>query len=227
MEVPIVLERLGSFIAPGRQGLGAFEDPIADIGKSSPLADTVPDAWPAYHRPLRNLYELVRMARNDMAHEGAHARQMSTRAVELAITLEDALMADADTAADFMVPNPEQAHPWEPISFLRQKMLVNSFTYLPVWLESGEHPGWKLVSDGEVAGYLRGESPGTSRGDRISESLASIVEAGGLELLPARKCHLDDPVSALAEQIDQLPWLVVSEEDERELHGILTAFDLL
>lgn len=227
MEVPLVLERLGSYLTPGRRGLNSFAEPIAELAESSPLADDVPREWPEFHRPLENLYELVRVARNEVAHEGAHARQMSTRAVELAIVLEDALMDKADRAADFMVAEPEEAHPWEPLSFLRQKMLVNSFTYLPVWMEVSNDERWWLLSDGELAGYLRAAGKRGDRDDRLSEQLVSAVRTGELNLLRADTCHADRQVSELAEEIDQHPWLVVENGRESNLIGILTAFDLL
>ena len=56
--------------------------------------------------------------------------------------------------SDYMVRNPLFAELWQPIGLIRQQMLANSFSFLPVL--QGEN--WGLLSDREVAIYLRAGS---------------------------------------------------------------------
>ena len=53
--------------------------------------------------------------------------------------------------SDFMVRDPVCAHLWQPISLIRQRMLTNSFSCLPV---QNEEEQWCLVSDLQIAMYL-------------------------------------------------------------------------
>ena len=50
-----------------------------------------------------------------------------------------------------MVRSPVTAEPWQPLSFVRQLMLTNSFSILPVLMPDG----WRVVTDAQVAAYLR------------------------------------------------------------------------
>lgn len=222
MEIPLLLERLGSFLDPGKSGLYEYHPDIAGIAGGSPLAATLPAEFPQYHRPFDNLYDVVRVARNELVHEGAHARQLTHRAVELALILEDALMRKASKAADFMVHDPEEAHAWEPLSFLRQKMLLNSFTFLPIQWPTDSNSSWRLVSDAALAGFLQGDD---GRQRKMSKRLAAAVHDNDVELEKARTCRPDDPVDELVEGMDHRPWLVVDESDC--LVGIVSAYDLL
>lgn len=225
MEIPLVLERLGSFSAPSESGLYAYQTDISTIAGDSPLATTLPKAFPQYHRPFDILYDLVRIARNELVHEGAHARQLTHRAVELALILEDALMREASKAADFMVPDPEEAHPWEPLSFLRQKMLLNSFTFLPTQWPGDDGSSWRLVSDAALAEFLQGGNGRNERQRRMSTRLETAVRDESVELEEARTCRPDDPVDELVQGVDHRPWLVV--DDSGTLVGIVSAYDLL
>ena len=69
--------------------------------------------------------------RNDALHQGACARHLANHAVQLALVLEDALMPSEPKVSDFMVRDAICAAHWQPISFVRQQMLANSFSYLP------------------------------------------------------------------------------------------------
>src|SRR5439155_14524227 len=113
----------------------------------SPLFDSIPQRWRHLHTPFSVLYELVRRGRNAAMHEGASARHLTLHAIELALVLEDALMMGMDQIGDYMVRNPVYAALWQPLSFVRQEMLVNSFSYLPVAIEERSGKDWRLVSD--------------------------------------------------------------------------------
>jgi len=55
---------------------------------------------------------------------------------------------------DFMVPNAVCAETWQSLSFIRQTMLKNSFSYLLVNTGAEAKPSWQLVSDTALAHRL-------------------------------------------------------------------------
>jgi CBS domain-containing protein len=135
-------------------------------------------------------------------------------------------MDGKDKAADYMVKNVVTASLWQPLSFVRQQMLVNSFSFLPVLDDAGEPTG-HLIADCSLACYL-----GTSRKVRLSHTLRDAVKSGGLVLLETTSCRSGDKVQRILDDVkmkdQRLPVLVVDEQEGRKhLIGILTAFDLL
>jgi predicted transcriptional regulator len=204
-ELLFAFERLGSFLT----------------GKIAPLAEDFSAEQRECHVPADQLFEQVREARNDALHYGAFARRLTAHAIQLGIVLEDALMAPATVAADLMVRNPVCACLWQPVSYVRQQMLANSFSYLPV-LSSGE---WCLVSDLSVAKYLREAQTPAEKKRRLATPLRTAI-AEGLELETAECFYADTPVTDIVQRINHHPALVCRKE-ETELVGILTAFDLL
>jgi hypothetical protein len=150
-ELLFVVERFGFLLTknPKATGLGDYKDAVETFAvKHSALATEIMRAW---HTPFSDLYTLVSKARNDALHQGAFARNLTKHAVQLALILEDALMDSLLTVNDYMVRNPICAYHWQPISFVRQQLLENSFSYLPVFINDG----WNLISDHSVALYLR------------------------------------------------------------------------
>jgi hypothetical protein len=111
-------------------------------------------------------------------HEGAFARHLTSRSIDLALLIEDGLVAKMDRIGDFMVNGPVSASAWQPLSFVRHVMLANSFSYLPVWIETA--PGWRLISDFAVASYVRSATSKSERRRRLSQSVREAVVAKGL-----------------------------------------------
>jgi len=74
---------------------------------------------------------------------------LTTNAVELSIVLEEAIMNGYDRVGDFMVRNTVCAYLWQPLSFIRQTMLANSFSYLPVPTgdRGSQFGNWLQISD--------------------------------------------------------------------------------
>jgi CBS domain-containing protein len=214
-----VVERLGSFLT-GRIGdLGKYKEEIERIAIRSALAEAVSDQWRALHIPFTLLYRLVKNARNDALHQGAFARHLTGHAIELSLLLEDAMRQSLDSAVagDYMVRNPVCAELWQPISFIRQQMLANSFSFLPV---KGSDDIWCLVSDLQIARHLGSDPEG--RKPRLARSLKDA----GLQLQPAEHCQVSDSLEDTLLKLDRGPVLVF-EHDERTPVGILTAFDVL
>ncbi|WP_309896069.1 hypothetical protein [Archangium sp.] len=220
------IERLGSFLSNGNgTGLRQYQEHISEVAKKSPLA-LDPEATDNLSIPFGTLYTLVNRARNDALHQGAYARNLTTHAVELAIILEDALMTESNTVRDFMIRSPVCASLWQPLSFVRQTMLENSFSYLPVLDQAGEKKQWKLISDRALATYLRE----ADRKNRLKQTLGEAVRNGLLALEVPHKVQPTAEVSSIFDGEDKgRPVLVFDGEDDgnRPLLGLLMPFDVL
>ncbi len=223
-ELLFCIEKLGITLTKEISALGKYKKRISALANRSPLACDIPAKWSQWHAPFRELYETVREARNDALHQGAFARHLTKHASELSLVLEDALMKDCDKVRDFMVRNPVCTHLWQPVSFIRQVMLLNSFSYLPVWSRSGSEEKWHLVPDHSVALYLRGAN---DRKPRLATSLQDAVKSDGIKLLLASTRSPEDRVTSLLDEGMQEPVLIPDPKDSKVLLGILTAFDLL
>lgn len=222
--IVLVLERLGGYLeATPRGSLGAFRDKIAEVASRSPMAVEVPSLIPEFHSQFTTQYEMVREARNAALHEGALARHLTVNAVQLSLVLEEALMQGYLSVGHFMVRNLACAYLWQPLSFVRQTMLVNSFSFLPVPVKEDGKTVWKLASDLRLARYLR--TNGVVARERLVHKLQEALDSGQMELLPAPTCGPDEKLEAVL-RTDGLPTLVLSSAS-RELLGIVTPFDLL
>jgi hypothetical protein len=224
-QLVFVVERIGVCLTGSIAGLGPYAGPVAELADKSPLATAIPTLLPEWHAPFATLYNLVRQARNDALHEGAFARHLTSHAVELMIVLEDALMADAFGARDFMVRDPVCAMLWQPISSVRRSMLVNSFSFLPVAKHVNGAPRWSLLSDFSLASYLRAAKSSAERNKRLARPLDEAIEAGDVVLAEAPRCGPEDSVATILERSRGLPVLVVGTDGD--LRGIVTPFDVL
>lgn len=181
-----------------------------------------------------DLYELVRHARNDAMHEGAFARNLAVHLVQLSVILEDALVnkADGRKAKHYMMREPVTAQPWEPIAFVRQKMLVHSFSHLPVRIDGC----WKIVSDHGIAVHLWQPDGGACVKKKLQQRLDCAVKEETLKVRCAVVVKPEDVMREVVEKRERYiregyPILVNADiKDESEnplLMGILTPFDLL
>ena len=220
-ELLFALERLGSMLVKKIGTLGDYGGNVLKMASLSPLAKEIPKKHTEFHSSSPHLYELIMTARNDALHQGAFARHLAAHAIQLEIVLEDALMSDARTVCDFMVRNPVCAEVWQPISFIRQQMLSNSFSYLPVLRDAK----WHLLSDQSLAQYLRVNSE--ARKQRLALTLDEAIVQNGLTPILARCFNAEDEVSHVMSSFQGHPILVTRRENQQDLIGILTAFDLL
>jgi hypothetical protein len=145
--------------------------------------------------------------------------------------------------ADFVVRNPVCGEPWQPIAFLRQQMLANSFSYLPVCGEglpellvgdartqSWPDKPWFVVSDRSIATFLGADREGKERRKRLAKTLKEVSSDERHRFL----VHAE-PIPAttpLQEALDLLgkspsPILLVRNPAGTGLLGIVTPFDLL
>jgi CBS domain-containing protein len=229
------IERMGSFLLGNIEGLSAYQPPLKDLAELSALASDITLEWREFHTPFDLLYEVVKNARNDALHVGAYARHLTTHAIELALILEDALRIKENNlrglnkmeanVSDFMIRNPVFAQLWQPISIIRQTMLTNSFSYLPVSLGDGK---WQLVSDLAVASYLQ-RCSNTQRKKRLATSLEEAI--GHADLFPAleeaQSIHSSASIDEALKRSGGKPLLVTRDKAKKEVVGFLTPFDLL
>ena len=223
-EILFPLERLGCFLTGKGLGLGQFREKLVCYSKHSPLATEIPNQHREFHTPFGTLFELVREARNDALHQGAVARHLTMNATILAIVLEDALSTDLELVSDFMIPSPVCAELWQPISFIRQQMLLHSFSFLPFKQGDGK---WHLVSDAQIASFILSfDRKSPERKSRLAMPLSDAL-TNGLKTDEAETLPPETPVSELANRIKNRPMLVCDSDVPHRLLGILTAFDLM
>ena len=243
-QILFVLERLGSYLfergccekhehSEESKGLDAYKEClIALVKKYHPLEKHRKNKpkWTSLYRDSHtafgSLYEMVMHGRNDALHQGAFARTLTLHLVEVALFLEDTLMAiTGRSIKDYMVRNPVCAYAWQPVSFVRQMMLANSFSYIPVYMnkKNTEEKAWHIIADYHIAEYLQ-SADSDSRGKLLAKSIEKAI---GSTIAEASTCHPDDTVKDVLKRIKGEPILVVKSDNCRELLGIATAFDLM
>jgi hypothetical protein len=225
-EVIFAIERLGIHLTQEISGLGGYRAKLTDLAERSPLAPGL-DGQPSGETNFRDLYQIVKDARNDALHAGAYARHLTANAVKLAIVFEDALMSNAKYVRDFMVGNPTTASQWQTVCLARQAMLVNSFSYLPILVsQSQTRNGWRWLSDFQVAKFLRSAESNEERKKLLGKTLKEVIEDGRIAIDQAETCKPDETVAAALAKCKGLPVLVTNGA-ATELLGIVTPFDLL
>ncbi len=232
-ELLFVFERLGCYLLKEAATLGRYKDRLLALAGKSALGGDLDAQFANWHSDKAALYKLVNHARNDAFHQGAGARHLTEHAIELALLFEDALMNDNDDPMtklrEIMVRSPIVAEPWQPISFVRQVMLTNSFSTLPIYFE-GE---WWVITDAQVAAFLR-DDPG-NRPKRLGMSVKDAKRQWNSLLEKAAVEKPDRPIGEVAKAFakpNASPFILVLDKAEtakqsKELLGIVTAFDIL
>lgn len=222
------LEALGLHLM-GREGdLGQYQDYIKAYASKSSVFAELPINFPAIFKTFDALYLIVRAARNDAMHIGAHARHATDAAIELCIGLEEALMIDMrTTVGDVMVKSPIIVENWQPVAQARQLMLMHSFSFLPVRISEQ----WCLISELGLAKFLNVKSK--QKRDRLGMSIERAT-AEGLEIvrlegsrLLSTKMFVQDVLSKCEVIAGPMLWLVVDSEHQDRLVGVLSPFELM
>lgn len=215
-------ERLGAYLFGRQASLAKYAACIALLASRAPGYTVYADRR-EFHTPFPALYEIVRTGRNGAMHEGAYARHLVSHAIQLAIVLEDALKSKMIAVTDFMVRAPVTAAPWHPLSFVRQVMLMNSFSFIPVRGVGIRPDEWQLISDLELARFL---SPG---GDKLVKQRLSLAVTDaaqqGLELTQPVVLEPEADRASALRRLDGNAGVVVGVT--RDILGIITPFDLL
>ncbi len=218
-------ERIGS-MEKGRlsSGLGEYEKELLNIAKTSPLGCELPRKWPHFHIDACTLFELVRNQRNAAMHQGSVARNLVRHAIEFCLILEHALTRDMKKASDYMVRDICYAEVDQPISYVRQRMLVNAFSYLPVRRADDTI---EFLSDAALAKWLRPmrwELQAQVLAKTFGEVLSSSAPPA---LIPATILPADTPLEKLVPNLDHAPMLLHGPDREKDIVGLISAFDLI
>jgi hypothetical protein len=166
------------------------------------------------------------VGRNTAVHEGAYARHLASKSIELALLIESALSAEMSEIGDYMVSGVVTVAPWHPVSFARQTLLANSFSFLPIWVEHKGLADWHLISDRALAKFVRNAGDAKAQVERLAMSLEVAIRGGELQLAKPLVCGPNVSVIEALEQGGDLPILVHGPQRDFLL-GIATAFDLL
>ena len=221
-EILYALERIGTALSGVIEGLDYYKPYIRKMADASPLASDLSLQQRYGQTEFDRLYEVVRRARNEALHHGVFARHLTRHAVELCLLLEDGLMVNARLVRDFMVRDPVCAALWQPLSLIRQQMLANSFSFLPVLREDGTYG---LVADLAIARPLIRTASNGERKRMLAMSLSDASKQEHVEIAPAATASPDEQAHVALGRGDGRPLLVLDEDNR--LLGILTPFDLL
>lgn len=203
------------------------------VRKFNPISETL---CPDYHIRFGRLYEIVRDSRNDLAHRGSRAKYFAPRFMELTIAIEDALMNHdkIEKVQDYMVRDVATAQLSQPLSAIRQAMLINSFSYMPYFDKDDKGKcNWFVVSDADIADYLRSGSSERDKRDRLNHTLkCATTDENGMARCKPTVYEPEKLVSEIFEDCEwrkkrHLPILVCRADDKQHLLGILTASDLM
>lgn len=211
-EVLFALERLGSFL---RGHLGTLGDYRCCLSRLVILSGSG-------YTHFEELLTVVTQARNQALHQGAVARHLSSRVVEVSLILEDVLASRIATVEHLMVRQPIIAEGWHTLSMVRQNMLSNAFSYLP-YLDSSS--SWVLVADYELAGLLA-ESGKDKRDELLAKSLKTLKRPWIKATLVAKDATVKHALKKMGESNPPFSPLLVIEA-EGGLAGIVTPADLL
>lgn len=207
-ELVIAIEALGRYltIEPKSHNLAAYSPALVA------LAERVRDS--ASFRPMLDAF---RHARNDAAHIGAAARRITHQATDVALVLEEALAHEGalQLVEHFMVEHVICAESWQTVSMVRQTLLRMQFSMLPF----RQKDTWHLVTDEAVVRFLAKD-----RNRRLALTLEQAV-LEGIDLPLAHTVPMGSAVDPLRSGPNRLPVLVVDKQ--QNLHGLITAFDIL
>ena len=137
-------------------------------------------------------------------------------------------------AREVMASPVVRAYTWEPVAQTRQKMLAESYSALPLWRQKSEgcEGGWSVITADAIVKWLQQVPSDVCRKERekIRKEkeklrLDKAIEKG-LETTEACKKGPEEEIELLD---DGWPGgvLLVMHEEQHDLIGVVTAFDLL
>ena len=134
-------------------------------------------------------------------------------------------MENMKTAADLMIRDVCYADIDHPMSYIRQRMLVNAFSYLPVI--KTDRSVW-MLSDFAIARWLRQMSWEQQKGALV-RTLKTVVEdtADSLELVKPISLPSETSIADLAKSLSSMPILLHEPKNKKKIVGLISAFDLL
>ncbi|BDP42401.1 hypothetical protein DAETH_23700 [Deinococcus aetherius] len=163
------------------------------------------------------LFSVVKAARNDVSHQGVFARNLASKAAKLVTIIEEELYTMTTLVRHVMVEGVVFVQPFHTLSKVREIMLENSFSHLPVKIDNE----FLLISDHHIV-KLWSASNLTSN-QKYVEPLIALAQLP--DLPSVGKIRESDPVPTAYQTMQGLPLLVLDNNDNPV--GILTPFDLL
>jgi CBS-domain-containing membrane protein len=132
-----------------------------------------------------------------------------------------------NTASELMVRDICYAELDQPISYIRQRMLVNAFSYLPVRANGTV----EMLSDVALAKWLR-QMDWEEEAKALAQTLAAARKSSSkLALTPATVLSADTLVNELVEKLsaepNHAPVLLHRPDGKGDIVGLISAFDLL
>ena len=89
------------------------------------------------------------------------------------------------------------------------------------------NPRWHVVSDVGVTRFLRSAISKADRNRRLAITIGEAIRSGELIISPARVSTADSNLNEIVATLKDVPIIIVAAENNTELKGIVTAFDLL
>ena len=224
------LESFGSYLYSSDSGsnngggLYQYEESLKSFISDLPYDKSLPTEYPVLHSEVDFLFTYVRSTRNEFAHQGVYARQKTRFILELCLIFESKLNELEMKASNYAVSGAVTAELWQPLSFIRKEMLVNSYSFIPVYYEQE----WQLIADYNLALYLNEASKESKskRKRRESETVERAIK-NGLQIEKAGTVQPNTDISELKIATTK-PMLVVEKDKNPErLLGLFTGFDLL
>lgn len=228
------VESLGARLSGKKTNLNDYKNHLHSLSKKSSLYECLTKENPHFFSEFCVLFERLKSARNDAMHTGAFARNATAYSIEFCIMLEDAIMQspsinnkDIETVANYMVKSPVIAELWHPLGYARQKMLANSFSYLPICIPENKEMKWKLLSDVNIIQCISNRS-NTERNRLMTSKIADLIEKKEdskphLNLIPANTIDIKTKIKDLQIGSQNL-WLITKDNN---LVGVLSPFELL
>jgi hypothetical protein len=219
-EASTVLEYIGQVIAGEiRLGLGRYQGEILALAAEAERFNG---------DEVKRLFRAVREARNMAVHDGAWARHLNSRLVDLFLILEEAIMSNMQFVEDLMVRTPVIAEPWHLVSHVRRTMLANSFSNIPVCVESQGARRWKILTDTAIMQWIRAATSKSDKMRRLSLPIGEALAQGAIATEDAAHCKPGDLIAKVVPQMNHLPTLVIEGINGQErLVGIIMPFDVL
>jgi CBS domain-containing protein len=220
-EASTVLEHIGQVVG-GKIGSGLKDYQDAIVGLTNHAGE------PKEQEEIKRLFNVVREARNKAVHDGAYARHLNSRLIDLLLLLEEGIVMNMDRVEDLMVRTPVFAESWHLVSHVRKMMLSNSFSWIPIYQENDASGKWVLLEDVSLMKWIRSESQKSKQKARLALRVGDAISKHELAVKGAHRCRGDSLITEILNQMGERPTLVTEKIDGRErLVGILTAFDLL
>jgi CBS domain-containing protein len=136
-------------------------------------------------------------------------------------------MMEKNKIRDFMVHDPMVALSWQPISFVREQMLTNGYSFIPIQLLRKSRSYWGLISEYAIAKYLRHDQDEKERKRRLTATVDQAIKSEGLEIAEAEVCSPTDSIYDVLRRLNNMPILVIDASHPDKLIGIVTAFDFM